>query len=557
MGDDEHRHRVAPQPDDAPECENAAEAKERIEMMARGNQLRRTSPEAEGIPSSAVLDFVRAVEKHAHPLDAVQGFMLLRHGNVAAEGWWAPYGPEMPHSMFSLSKSFASTGIGLAVAEGRLTVDDPVLGFFPAEAPANPSEHLKAMRVRHLLSMNTGHKEDTTRRVFRDRLPIAKLGPRAPRWDDASGHAFRGEDDNWVRTFLSLPVEQEPGTWFVYNTAATYMLSAIVTKLTGETLLDYLRPRLFEPLGIANPVWETDPRGINLGGTGLHITTEGIARFGQLYLQKGMWQGRRLVPEGWIAEATRAHSDNSNTQTNPDWTAGYGYQFWRCRHDCYRGDGAFGQFCIVMPAQDAVLAIIGGVRDMQAVLDKVWAHLLPAMGPEALPADASAAGELRDTLASLSLPLPEGQLSSLGGAQWSGKVYDLEGNGLKLDGVALAFGTNRATLTVRDERGEHPVQIGDGRWLKGSTDVRGQGHEPVAAAGAWTADDTYEVRLCFPEGEFCPVLRFHYASDGLRLEYDPNVSWDPPAVTTISGWAAGSTGSLESRSPFGMPVQGH
>ena len=292
---------------------------EKKDTMTNTTPIKRTSPEAEGISSSAVLNFIQALEQHTHPLDAMQGFMLLRHGNVAADGWWAPYGPQLPHSMYSLSKSFTSTAIGLAVNEGRLTVDDPVLKFFPEEAPSDPSENLKSMRVRHLLSMNTGHKEDTTL------------------------HVFRGAGDNWARAFLSLPVEYEPGTWFVYNTAATYMLSAIITRLTGETLLEYLRPRLFEPLGIEHPTWEVDPRGINVGGTGLHIKTEEIARFGQMYLQKGMWQGQRLVPEAWIAQATTAVSDNSNTQTNPDWSVGYGYQFWRCRHNAYRGDGAFGQ----------------------------------------------------------------------------------------------------------------------------------------------------------------------------------------------------------------------
>src|SRR5215211_9206362 len=133
--------------------------------MASSSLLKRSNPEAEGISSAAILNFIRAVEQHTHPLDAVQGFMLVRHGNVAAEGGWAPYAPEIPHSLYSLSKSFTSTAIGLAVAEGRLTVDDPVLPFFPDDAPANPSEHLRAMRVRHLLSMNTGHKEDTTGHV--------------------------------------------------------------------------------------------------------------------------------------------------------------------------------------------------------------------------------------------------------------------------------------------------------------------------------------------------------------------------------------------------------
>jgi len=485
--------------------------------MASVTQLMRTNPEAEGIPSSAVLAFIRAVERHTHPLDAVQGFTLLRHGNVAAEGWWTPYGPESPHALYSLSKSFTSTAIGLAVAEGRLTVDDLVLKFFPDDAPSNPSKNLKSMRVRHLLSMNTGHKEDTT-------LPV-----------------FRSGDDNWARVFLSLPIEYQPGTWFVYNTTATYMLSAIITQLTGETLLNYLRPRLLDPLGIVNPIWETDSRGINLGGTGLHIKTDEIARFGQIYLQNGVWQGKRIVPEEWIADATKAASDNSNTQTNPDWTVGYGYQFWRCRHNAYRGDGAFGQFCIVMPEQDAVLAMIGGVQNMQVVLDKVWEHLLPAMQSRALPANSQAYNELRDKLAILSLPLPNGGASSPSAEQWSGKTYKLESNHLKFESAAIQFGDRSNILILCDERGEHLIQISTSTWLKGITGVRGRGDEPIAACGAWTAEDTYEVRVCCYEDAYCPIFRFHYTSGELQLEVEPNATWDwePAGVTKIAGRRTG------------------
>jgi CubicO group peptidase (beta-lactamase class C family) len=506
-------------------------------MMASVTLLERSSPEAEGIPSPAVLDFIRAVEGHAHPLDAVQGFMLLRHGNVAAEGWWTPYGPGSPHSLYSLSKSFTSSAIGLAVAEGRLTVDDPVLKFFPDDAPSNPGENLKAMRVRHLLSMNTGHREDTTAYIFRGRRQVSLLGPQVLRSEELITHI--GEAENWPRAFLSLPVEYRPGTWFVYNTAATYMLSAIITQLTGESLLAYLRPRLFDPLGIEHPVWETDPRGVSLGGTGLHIKTEEIARFGQMLLQKGIWQGKRILPEKWIAEASQATSDNSNTETNPDWTVGYGYQFWRCRHNAYRADGAFGQYCIVMPEQDAVLTIIGGVRDMQAVLDKVWEHLLPAMQPGALPADPQAYNEQCDRLEALSLPLPEGQPSSPGAEQWSGKTYRLDSNDLKLESVSIRFGEERSTLLVGDERGDHRIQLGASTWLKGTTGVRGRSDEPIAACGAWTAEDTYEVRICCYEDAFCPILRFHYTSGALNLEVDPNASWEPTAVTTITGRATG------------------
>jgi CubicO group peptidase (beta-lactamase class C family) len=427
--------------------------------------------------------------------------------------------------MYSLSKSFTSTGIGLAVAEGLLSVDDPVLKFFPDDAPSNPSKNLKAMRVRHLLSMNTGHKEDTTSRVFGGRPYISLLGVRIDHGENVRG-GILPDEDNWVRAFLSLPVENQPGTWFVYNTAATYMLSAILTKLTGESLVDYLRPRLFDPLGIENPMWETDPRGINLGGTGLHIKTEDIAHFGKMYLQKGMWEGKQIVPAAWIAEATKATSDNSNTQTNPDWMVGYGYQFWRCRHDAYRGDGAFGQYCIIMPEQQAVLTMISGVQDMQVVLDKVWEHLLPAMHPGVVPVDPRAYKELCEKLANLSLPMPQGQPASPLAKKCSGKMYKLESNALNLASIAIKFDERSDTLTVCDERGEHQIQIGTTTWLNGTTDLRGWPNEPIAACGAWTAEDTYEVRICCTEDAFCPKLRFRYTTDELQLEVEPNTAWD-------------------------------
>jgi CubicO group peptidase (beta-lactamase class C family) len=232
----------------------------------------RSTPAAQGLSAAAILSFVERAEAS---IEALHSLMLVRHGHVIAEGWWSPYGPKLPHMLFSLSKSFTSTAVGLAVAEGRLTVQDRVLSFFPQDAPAEVSENLAAMRVRDLLSMSTGNADDT-------------FGP-----------MHEAADGNWVRAFLARPVEYAPGTHFLYNTGATYMCSAIVQKLTGQTLLDYLTPRLFAPLGIEGARWESCPRGINHGGTGLHVRTEDIARFGQLYLQKGLWQGQRLLSEAW------------------------------------------------------------------------------------------------------------------------------------------------------------------------------------------------------------------------------------------------------------------
>lgn len=264
--------------------------------------LPRKSLKELGISARNLIGFLEYLK--AHSIE-VHSLMLVRHGHVAAEGWWAPYGPDLPHMLFSLSKSFTSSAIGMAVQEGKLSVDDPVVSFFPEDVPEEISPNLAAMQIKHLLMMGTGHALDT-------------MDPLA-----------RSKDGNWVRAFLELPVEHEPGTFFVYNTGATYMLSAILQKATGETLLQYLQPRLFEPLGIVNPTWESCPRGINTGGFGLKVTTEDIAKFGQLYLQKGLWQGQRLLEESWVDAATSKQISNGDGGDS-DWAQGYGYQFWRC-----------------------------------------------------------------------------------------------------------------------------------------------------------------------------------------------------------------------------------
>lgn len=481
--------------------------------MNRQSMLPRSTPEAQGISSAAILAFLSDAEQNLHDLHSL---MLLRHGYVVAEGWWAPYAPEHPHMLYSLSKSFTSTAIGLAVAEGRLSVDDRVLQFFPDDAPAEVSDNLAAMRVRHLLSMSTGHSEDTT------------------------GAMRERQDGNWVAAFLAQPVTHTPGSWFVYNSGATYMLSAILQKLTGETLLDYLQPRLFGPLGIIDSTWESCPRGVNVGGWGLSIKTEEIARFGQLYLQRGEWQGQQLVPMAWVAEATSCQVDNNNGHSpNVDWQQGYGYQFWRCQHGAYRGDGAFGQFCIVLPEQDAVIAITAGVGDMQAVLDPIWQQLLPAMAPNPLPADLASHDQLRAKLASLALHPQAGEASSPLANTVSGKTYTFAPNDQQIDAIGFDFGAAGCTVTWRTKSGQPETILGAGEWRKSTAPFDWRGPRPVAASGAWTAPDTYAMRLCFYETPHCATVTCRF--DGDRLFYNArlNVSFGPTEFPQLVGQTEG------------------
>ena len=321
--------------------------------------LPRSTPEAQGVSSAGVRAYLEAADRG---VKSMHSFMLVRHGHVVAEAWWKPQTPETAHQLWSLSKSFTSSAVGLAVADGKLKLDDPVLKFFPDEAPAEISDHLRAMTVKDLLTMTCGHETEV-------KLSMTDTVP-------------------WVRAFLAHPVPHAPGTHFQYNTPGTHMLSAIVRKVTGETVLEYLQPRLFAPLGIDHPEWPASPQGNTIGGWGLKVRTEDIAKFGQLNLQKGQWQGKSLIPAPWVEQASARQVPNAAGRKNPDesdWAQGYGFQFWRCRHGAYRGDGKDGQFCLVLPEQDAVVAITAETGDMQQELNVVWDHLLPALQKGPLP----------------------------------------------------------------------------------------------------------------------------------------------------------------------------
>jgi CubicO group peptidase (beta-lactamase class C family) len=466
--------------------------------------LPRGTPESQGVSSREVLAFVEAADR---TIDSLHSFMLVRHGHVVAEGWWTPYSAEAPHSLYSLSKSFTSTAVGLAIAEGKLSLDDQVVKLFPDDAPRSPDVRLEAMRIRDLLRMVTGQQTEPARK----------------------------KDEPWTRTFLAHAVPFKPGTHFLYNTSGTYMLSAAVQKTTGQTVLEYLTPRLFEPLDIRKPTWETSPQGISAGGFGLSVRTEDIAKFGQLLLQKGEWQGKRLLPAGWVEEATaRQTSNGSNPQS--DWDQGYGYQFWRCRHGAYRGDGAFGQYCIVLPEQDAVIAITGGVANMQAVLNLVWDKLLPAFQQTSLAPDDPSRAKLEETLKNLSLRTVKAAGKP---ADRTNRKYTLPANDRKLESITLQTGQTEGdeVLVTRANGAEHRLYCGAGKWRTGRAAWGRLPEQPVAACGAWTVDNTFTAKICFSETPFILTVQLTFTGNEVRCESRWNVGFLPTTEAMLVGKA--------------------
>lgn len=453
-------------------------------------EFKRSTPGKLGISPKAVTAFLNAVNDKELGLHS---FMLIRHGEVAAEGWWKPYSPDYVHMLFSLSKSFTSTAVGFACQEGLLSIDEKVVSFFKDELPADPCENMMNMTVRNLLTMGTGHSKEP--------------------------NALNGE--KWAYNFLTSYVDKTPGSIFTYNTPATYMLSRIVQKVTGEKVFDYLKPRLFDVLGIKNIWWEESPEGANTGGFGLNLHTEDIAKFGQFLLNKGNVDGKQILNSEWIGLATSKQISNGDPNEDSDWSQGYGFQFWRCKRDgVYRGDGAFGQYCVVMPKQDAVLAVTSGSNDIGQILNEAWTHLLPAMGE---PTEDDGLDEMNDVIQSLSIPLPEGSKC----VNIENSEYNLAVNPLGLKTLKVTRDQTSAKLTITycqesAYQKNEEIPFGFGEWIE-----NGEGFGHTFAACVQQEDGSIRFKFILADTPFIREVTLLQNGDFAEITLRQNVGFQP------------------------------
>ncbi|MDD6174444.1 MAG: serine hydrolase [Firmicutes bacterium] len=322
--------------------------------MANQSSLPRTTLGQAGIPARIVQNLL---DRFEHDRLTIHSMMIVRRGKVAAECWWKPYSPELPHHIYSFSKSFTATAVGFAIAEGYFSLDDLAADFFGDKIKPIADSRIRLLTVRHLLTMSSGI---------------------------AVNEVIAASDGDWAEILLNSPMAFDPGSAFHYNSMNSYLLACIVKRTTGLGLCDYLKPRLFDPLGISDFRWETSPDGVEAGGWGLYLRTEDLAKFGLLYTRRGVWNGKQLLPEGWAEEATKAQISNSVTSKGEvdiiDNKAGYGFQFWCCRTPgIFRADGAFAQYAVMWPDKDLVFVVTSGQGPPTRVLDAVWDELITPM----------------------------------------------------------------------------------------------------------------------------------------------------------------------------------
>lgn len=490
----------------------------------------RTTPESVGIPSASIewlLD--RLEEGWTEP----HGLMIMRHGKVCAEGWWSPYASGIRHGLQSHTKTYAATAVGIAYTEGLLKLTDRIVDIFADEIPENPSENLKKLTVRDVLCMGCGM--DTMPRPSKD----------------------------WVREFLATPVNHVPGTTFMYNSTGSTFLGAIVRKLTGLGLHDYLKPRLFDKIGIdaENLRWITMPDGMEIGGGGLFATTEDNLRLMKLYADGGVWEGERILAEDYVKLATSKQNDSATERAvNPpaeDNFVGYGFQIWMCRpKGVYRADGAMGQFTIVFPERDMLLAITenasgstGGAMPQKA-LDTIWEWLdsLPRAETETLPEDPEASAHLVRRMQMLALPAPRRSPESPLQEKISGSTYAVTDGYFALSDagmvrfmsgedrpsgaktLSLTFAENTCTLTcLVDGKPQSLTAAMDGTRLRNEL----PGMPSIAlSSGCWEADNVFRLRLRMVETCNETSITFTFSGNQAQVETCSNHAFAGEAQVT-------------------------
>lgn len=451
------------------------------------------SPESMGISSDRLLNLMKKLSE----LEYLNSVVILRNGYSILECWQSPYERETPHQLFSLSKSFTSCAIGFAQAEGLLNLTDKLISFFPEYADVVTDKRMLEVSLEDLLTMRSGHSVCATKYMF-------------------------GQQD-YIRGFLASKLDTEPGTLFAYNSGATYMLSAVIHKTANENVREYLIPRLFKPLQIVPGIWECCPQGINLGGWGLSLATDDLAKFSQLLLQRGKWNGKQIIPEQYLAEATSKHADNSMNSL-PDWQQGYGYQFWISRHG-YRGDGAAGQLALILDEYNLCISATSCLADMQKLLDVFWDELLPYLSPEPLPEDTQSYQKLQDYIDGFQIVPPENSVEK----KPVNVCFQFEDNAAGIQKCEVISDENRCALTFYTGNGIEQLRAGFGHFEFSVLQLTDRRQHPVAAFAVWEDSDTLKISSFIRDGIYRDIWTIDFSDKEKPVKHQSLCSCFRPA----------------------------
>ncbi len=426
------------------------------------------SPEDMGIPSQAIRNFLERLENHKLPMHS---FLLMRHGKVLSETYYEPYSADIPHRMFSITKSFTSLAIGFLEDEGKLSLDDKIVGFFPEKQPEGGADPLIAKTtVRDMLRMASPHDKTTYKQI---------------------------EIDDWVKTFFIAEPKHLPGAFFAYDTSATHTLTALVEKLTGQSLLDYLRCKFLDEIGFSKDAYALkDPMGITIGGSGLVCTPKDLLKVMKVIADGGVYNGKQLIPAKYLAMATSKQISTDAKGATYEELFGYGYQFWMTRHGGYACYGMGGQYAVYLPKKDIIYITTADTQGVkggtQLIYDAFFDEIYDKASDEKLPplsdSDKKAFEEFNNSrkLAALQGVCGENMASYVNGITY--KIADNKNN---FEAFKLSFDNKcgSAEVIFKDRRYEFRFGIGYNEIGK----FTGEDGYKTAVCGAWVDRNTFLV----------------------------------------------------------------
>ena len=490
-------------------------------------EFERVTPESVGLRSADILQFL---EDLAHSETEMHGLMIMRHGKVAAEGWWAPFAPHLRHGLQSHSKTYAATAVGLAYTEGYLKLNERVIDIFPDEAPENPSENLKLLTVRDVLCMGCGM----------DTMPR--------------------DSEHWIRDFLATPVNHKPGTTYMYNSVGSTFLCAIVAKKTGIDAHEYLKTRLFDKIGIdeSNLRWYRMADGTPMGGGGLFATTEDNLRLMKLYADGGVWEGERILAEDYVKLATSLQNESATEANNnplaTDNHVGYGFQIWMCKPEgVYRADGAMGQFTIVCPKQDLIIAInetAVGAHWAQSTLDICWKYLAKVEDDHGPLGEGEDTEKLARTMRQLALDRPAYQPFSSMIEKINGKRFEIESGKISFElfsfmagkaandikAITFNFDNYGIKCDYETAKGCESIRIAtDGERARNIMGKPEDCTQILLCDAHWAKENELVVHARWVETCLTKTLVFTFTEDGFTAKEDSNSAFRfpgevPPAI---------------------------
>lgn len=426
------------------------------------------TPESQGIASKHIVSFLKRLEEIQIPMHSM---ILMRHGKIVAETYYRPYNRNERHRMFSVTKSMVSLAIGLLCEEGKLSLEDKIVAYFPEKVPKEGVHpYIAQITIRDMLRMATAHGKTTY-----------KLK----------------ETNDWVETFFSVMPSHLPGTVFSYDTSATHTLSALVEKLSGKELLNYLREKAFDEIGFSSEAYcIKDPMGVSMGGSGMMASSYDMLRVMYLISQKGKWQGKQLLPAWYLEEATKKQIDTFAKGPTFEEMQGYGYQFWCTRNEGYVCYGMGGQLMLVLPKKDMILITTADTQSrqggVQLIYDTFWQEIYQKVSDQTLEEDREECQVLRKEWGIRELCVPFGECDSIWREKVDGVIYQMDKNSRGFDEIEIQFFNGEGKFLYRGEDGAGEISFGIGKNQIGIIEPYGY---RIAASGVWQSENTFFIRV--------------------------------------------------------------